>query len=59
MTNEQMKEIIKYLIKIKFYSMDKAIDILLNEINSSSGLETLIDGLLKIKPPQNVKEFNK
>lgn len=52
MTNEQMRKIIKYLIQIKFYNMDKAIDLILNEVDSVSRLENLINELLELGTEQ-------
>ena len=55
MTNEQMRKIIKYLIQIKFMNMDKAIDLVLNEVNSASSLENLINELLELGTEQQVR----
>lgn len=52
MTNEQMRKIIKYLIQIKFMNMDKAIDLVLNEVDSVSRLENLINELLELGTEQ-------
>ena len=52
MTNEQMRKIIKYLIQIKFMNMDKAIDLILNEVDSVSRLENLINELLELGTEQ-------
>lgn len=49
MTDEQMKKIIKYLIQIKFpLNTYEAIDLILNEVDSQSRLEILIDELLEL-----------
>lgn len=55
MTNEQMRKIIKYLIQIKFMNMDKAIDLVLNEVDSTSSLENLINELLELGTEQQVR----
>ena len=52
MTNEQMKQIIKYLIQIKCTNVYHAIDILLNDIDSSQRLEGLINELLELGTEQ-------
>ena len=48
MTNEQMRKVVKYLLQIKFRSMDKAIDLILKEVDSASKLENLIESLLEL-----------
>ena len=52
MTNEQMRKIIKYLVEIKFRDMDKAIDLILNEVDDVRRLENLINGLLELGTEQ-------
>ena len=49
MNDEQMKKIIKYLIQIKFpLNTCEAIDLILDEVDSQSRLEALINELLEM-----------